>query len=160
MALTATASVSTRKLILENLCMYNYTAVVRIPNRLNIKYSVVPICSSGFTEAFNSIIYNIVEKSQEADKTIIFCSTYKDIVDVFEFITNKVGEYGSLFVKGKPLCDLFTASSHEDDKKRIIEDFTQSKSTLRLIVSTSAFGMGIDAPNIRHIIHLGFTQNY
>ena len=43
------------------------------------------------------------------------------------------------------ICDMFTSSSHVEDKERILSQFTNPNGTL-CVVATIVFGMGIDAP--------------
>ena len=49
----------------------------------------------------------------------------------------------------------YHAEMFETDRLRIIEDFRKPDSTMRCLVSTVAFGMGIDIPDIKLIIHWG-----
>lgn len=53
------------------------------------------------------------------------------------------------------LLDMFTACTEKNVKNTIITNFTQKDSPLRVVIATIAFGMGLDSPNIRHIIHWG-----
>ena len=41
----------------------------------------------------------------------------------------------------------------------ILRDFVNKEGVVRILVSTVAFGMGVDAPNIRHIIHWGAPRS-
>ena len=151
MALTATASFNTRKIIQDSLCMHDFSAIVKIPNRLNIKYMLTSKCS--YAEAFDTLIESIIQNGMKAKKSIIFCSSYNDAVSVLEYIASKLGEHD---LEGNTVvCDIFTASSHIDDKERILREFTERNSYLCIIVATSAFGMGIDAPDIYHVLHWG-----
>ena len=50
-------------------------------------------------------------------------------------------------------CDMFTACTAPSVKKNIIKSFTDPSGNLRLLVATTAFGMGLDSPNIRQVIH-------
>ena len=49
---------------------------------------------------------------------------------------------------------MFTSCSDEVVKDNIIKLFT-SPSQLRVVISTVAFGMGIDCPDVENVIHLG-----
>lgn len=154
MALTATASSGTQQVITTSLCMHNCCKVVKVPNKHNIRYTVRRKPDHLF-DAFSAIIREVQQKGREADKHIIFCRSYDDTVNVHECIADELGCCGALFIDGHVTCELFTSASHVDDKQRILLNFTDSSSVLRVVVSTIAFGMGIDAPNVRSVIHWG-----
>ena len=50
---------------------------------------------------------------------------------------------------------MFTSVSTPGKKEEMICSFKAENSTLRVIIATSAFGMGVDCPNIRKIYHWG-----
>lgn len=49
----------------------------------------------------------------------------------------------------------YHAEVHDEDKSRILEEFRKPDSMIRCLVSTVAFGMGIDIPDIRFVCHWG-----
>ena len=53
------------------------------------------------------------------------------------------------------LVDMFTACTEQSVKDTIISNFTQKNACLMVVIATVAFGMGLDSPNIRRIIHWG-----
>ena len=53
------------------------------------------------------------------------------------------------------LVDLFTSCTELGVKNQILESFTSSNATLRVVIATIAFGLGVHCPDIRQIIHLG-----
>ena len=50
---------------------------------------------------------------------------------------------------------MFTSVLTIDKKEQVLKLFTEPEGNLRLLVATTSFGMGIDCPDIRRIIHWG-----
>ena len=50
------------------------------------------------------------------------------------------------------VVDMFTHCIHSSVKKKMIEQFT-IPSTLTIVIATIDFGMGINCPDIRQVIH-------
>lgn len=50
------------------------------------------------------------------------------------------------------LVDVFTSVTEQPQKDGIIKAFTE-RSQLRIMIATVAFGMGIDCPDVQHIVH-------
>ena len=53
------------------------------------------------------------------------------------------------------LVSEYHAEVEDEEKERILNEFRKPDSRIRCLVSTVAFGMGIDIPDIRLIIHWG-----
>ena len=51
--------------------------------------------------------------------------------------------------------EIFTRVLTVDKRTQVLSSFSDSESPVKLIVSTSAFGMGVDICDIRRIIHWG-----
>ena len=59
------------------------------------------------------------------------------------------------------LVDVFTSISTPGKKEEMICSFKAEDSTLRVIIAmASAFGMGVDCPNIRKIYHWSDIEQY
>ena len=56
------------------------------------------------------------------------------------------------------IVDCYTAAVDEDLKKHIVSTFVKPDSRLHVVIATIAFGMGLDCPNIRHVIHFGAPE--
>ncbi|MCG9698014.1 protein DpdF [Shewanella sp. Isolate11] len=52
---------------------------------------------------------------------------------------------------------LFTGDTVDDDRKRVIRNW--SENTVDIIVATSAFGVGMDKSDVRTVIHAGISEN-
>jgi len=50
---------------------------------------------------------------------------------------------------------MYTRASTDRMKSRVIARFSQVRSTLRVVIATTAFSMGIDIPDVREIVHWG-----
>ncbi len=53
------------------------------------------------------------------------------------------------------LIDLFTACTPKSVKDAIVLNFCKVDGILRIVIATVAFGMGLNCPDIRRIIHWG-----
>lgn len=54
-------------------------------------------------------------------------------------------------------CDYYHAKMTPKRRKQVLEDFIRDR--LKIIVATVAFGMGIDKPDVRCVIHYGASKN-
>lgn len=54
-------------------------------------------------------------------------------------------------------CDIYHAGLSTKKRKDVLEDFTMDR--LQVIVATVAFGMGIDKPDVRCVVHYGASKN-
>ena len=159
MALTATANLATRKTVIRSLEMNGCYIKARNPNKRNIRYTVAekPV---DLLAVVKPIVTHVIEKGQEADRCIIFCRTYKDSAALFELLILELESSGMLFtttVSGQTfrICEKFTACSSPNTKSKILKSFTHPNGIVRIVVATVAFGMGLDSPNVRTVIHWG-----
>lgn len=163
MALTATATLSTRKYIVSNLGMQDPAIIYIPPVKNNIAYFVADKPKSGISAAFSPIVEKLIRERDKMDRLIIFCRTYDDVIGIHRYFLNALGEYYTE-PKGSPnyvkyrVVDMYTHCTHQSVKKKILEQFT-SPSTLRVIIATIAFGMGIDCPDVRQVIHWGTPED-
>ena len=55
--------------------------------------------------------------------------------------------------KGKRIVDIYVKVTSESRKKLILSLFKDRSSYLWLVIASVAFGMGVDCPDIRNVIH-------
>src|SRR5918911_595854 len=135
-ALTATATPYVRADIIEQLSLSDPRAFVSGFDRPNLSIGVV------HTEKEREKFARIRQLAAEyaAQSGIVYTSTRKSV----EQITQRLRE-ARLSVVG------YHAGMTDDERVRAQDDFMSGRA--QLIVATNAFGMGIDKPDIRFVVH-------
>ncbi|MDU2265170.1 DNA helicase RecQ [Clostridium celatum] len=77
---------------------------------------------------------------------IIYCSTKKEVEALHEFLESKGIE-----------SKKYHAGLSGEERKQAQEDFIYDR--VNIIIATIAFGMGIDKPNVRYVIHYNMPKN-
>ena len=130
-AFTATATNRVKEDIIHQLRLrhpYLYTASF---DRPNLYFSVIE------TKKKSKELLPLIGKD---GSTIIYCNTRKNVEAVYKSLTKK----------GFPVVRYHGGLS-SDERNKNQEDFTYDKKTV--MVATNAFGMGIDKPDVRKVIH-------
>lgn len=162
MALTATATKSLREDVMKLLGMKSAVVVAVNPDKANIKYEVAPFISMNKT--FGALANQLAEKQISIGRAIILCQHLEDCPKLYRFFRNSLGDK-FLYPPGSPdicknrIVEMFHSCTESCIKDEIIKSFSSESSPLRVVIATTAFGMGIDVPNIRTIIHFGCCQD-
>ena len=138
-ALTATATLKVREDILKQLSLKEPKIFISSFNRKNLNLIVMQK-----KNVFNKILSLIKEHINEP--IIIYCFSRKDT----EKIAQRLNENG---FKSLP----YHAGLSNEIRKQNQELFIKDK--VNIIVATIAFGMGIDKPDVRLIIHHTFSKS-
>ena len=134
--------------------------VVKIPNNLNIRYSLLPMPSTPY-EVLNPLTDEICKYGTKSKRTIVFCRSYDSLLQMYEYTVLKLHERDALFV-GTPqagkqslfrTCDKYDACTSLKVRQNILSSFTQVDGNVRLVFAMIAFAMGLDTPDVRRIIH-------
>ena len=136
LAMTATATRTIRLSVSRTLGLNKPFVIARSPCKRNLLYSVGTF-SSG--------------------RSFSVCA------DVYLFIRDQLGSgftepHDAPDIPKFRLCDMFTSVTDPRHKTQIIDLFTR-ESNLRVVIGTIAFGMGIDCPDVRQIVHIGLPDD-
>lgn len=141
LAVTATATNDIEDDIATALGMSEeYERIVGDPIRPNIFYDrVVPRSSE-----WGVLRQEIESRFHLPGRHLIYCGTQKATKLCAQIIEEAVGKAG-----------FYHGGMTKEDRQRVQDDFSASPPRLPCIAATNAFGMGIDVPDIRTVIHLG-----
>ena len=137
-ALTATATPQVIKDIKEQLELPNLKLHQKSFYRPNIAYNVI-FAEDKFYEVSKLL------KSQE-ETAIIYVRSRNATTEIAHYLKSQNYQ-----------AEAFHGGMKQAVKKRKLEDWLQNK--FRIMVATTAFGMGIDKPDVRHVIHLNLPEN-
>ena len=117
--------------------------------RENLEFEVLPTTGGQKHFHVHQVVSDCLAR-EETGSAIVYCAKRKD--------TEKLA--GFLGVK-EVAADYFHAGLQPESKKDVQQRFTGGES--RVIVATNAFGMGIDKPDVRLVVHAdipGSLENY
>jgi ATP-dependent DNA helicase RecQ len=137
-ALTATADKQTRQDIVVKL-NYSPKKYIASFNRPNIHYKVAP--KTNAAKQLNQFLQTIDQQSG-----IIYCGTRKGV----EFLAQKLQDMG---FKARA----YHAGLSHAERREVQTLFRYDR--IDIVVATIAFGMGIDKPNVRFVVHHDLPKN-
>ena len=139
MALTATATERVRADIVKELKLRDPRCYVASFNRPNLTYRVVPK-----SVPYEQLLAFI--RSRPNDSGIVYCASRKST----ESLTRNLNEDG---VNAKPYHAGLTNVERTKHQDAFLRD------DVRVITATIAFGMGINKPNVRFVVHYDLPKN-
>lgn len=139
LALTATATKQVRQDVLKNLELKNASVLVSSFNRKNIFLQVQPRIDG--TRQIISFIENHKDESG-----IIYCLSRKEVDSLAEEL--QAQNFSAL-----PYHAGLSDEVRSENQKKFIRD------QVDIMVATVAFGMGINKPNVRYVIHFALPKS-
>lgn len=139
-ALTATATEKVRTDIKKNLGILDAVEYRSSFNRPNLYYEVRPK-----TKEIDKDIIKFI-KQHPGKSGIIYCLSRKKVEELAEVLkTNDIA------------ADSYHAGMDSSTRSKVQDDFLMEK--IDVIVATIAFGMGIDKPDVRFVIHYDIPKS-
>jgi len=137
-ALTATATTAVQDDICRILQMKNEKRFINGFDRINLDYR---------TTKSNDKIINIIDliSDTKSGSTIIYAGSRK-----------RTDLFGAELLKYKINAEVYHAGLKQQIRDSVQNRFIKDKT--KVIVATNAFGMGIDKPDVRNVIHVDLTS--
>jgi ATP-dependent DNA helicase RecQ len=139
LALTATATHRVRKDIIQQLSLQNPEINISSFNRPNLYYEVL----NKEKQSYNQLLQLI---KRQTGSGIIYCLSRK-----------KVEEIAFRLQKDRILALPYHAGMSDNERASNQTSFSENKT--QIIVATIAFGMGINKPDVRFVIHYNLPRN-
>ncbi|KAI9293127.1 ATP-dependent DNA helicase [Neoconidiobolus thromboides FSU 785] len=136
-ALTATANSKVKLDIIQYLNIDGCLTFTQSFNRRNLYYEVRPKSMSTIVDD----MYNYIKTRHNNEPGIIYATTRKACEQTAT----------ALRIKFNLNVEYYHAGLNKGDKHRIQTEFINGK--VKIIVATIAFGMGIDKPDVRFVLH-------
>ncbi|XP_053658958.1 bifunctional 3'-5' exonuclease/ATP-dependent helicase WRN-like [Anopheles marshallii] len=141
LAVTATATQKVRDDIVQCLKLANPQILCTGFDRPNLEFIVRPKGSLGPLHDIRPLLGENREGS-----TIIYCLTRKQTDEIVALLREK-----------RIQCEAYHGGISLTQRKQVLESFVSDH--VRIIVATIAFGMGIDKPDVRLVIHYGASKD-
>jgi ATP-dependent DNA helicase RecQ len=138
LALTATATPAVREDILQQLGIPNVKPIVKGFDRPNLQYEVRRAESEGDKLR---ILRELFRNDELEGTGIVYTATIKNALEVQKYLEESLGLPGAVY----------HSKLQKRDRVRVHELFMNEE--IRAVVATNAFGLGIDKPNIRFVVH-------
>ncbi|KAG4989536.1 hypothetical protein JHK82_031862 [Glycine max] len=142
--LTATATEKVQYDIIGSLKLNYPFVTIGSVDRTNLFYGV-KLLNRG-QSFIDELVREISKEVTNGGSTIIYCTTIKDVEQIFKSFAEAGIEAGMYHGQ-------MNGKAREESHRLFVRD------ELQVMVATIAFGMGIDKPNIRQVIHYGCPKS-
>jgi ATP-dependent DNA helicase RecQ len=135
-ALTATATPAVRADVVKQLGLHDPVTIVRGFDRPNLAWSVV---GAADRNAKDMLLLRLVRRQTEG-VSIVYAPTRKAVDSLTDLLR-----------RGGLAATAYHAGMSAQDRERMQNEFMRGR--VPIIVATCAFGMGIDKPDVRLVVH-------
>ena len=139
-ALTATADAATRREIITQLQLEEANVYSHSCDRLNVRYAISD------DDNGRERMWRFLQSEHPADSGIVYCLTRKKVEETAEWLR----------ARGRDALP-YHAGLSDHARRRHQERFLREEGVV--IVATVAFGMGIDKPDVRFVVHLSLPKS-
>lgn len=141
-ALTATATPEVKRDVVRQLRLHEPTIVARGFNRTNLSWHVLGARND---EQKDHLLLRLLEKQRDG-VAIIYCSTRRSVDNIADLL-NRAGLRAAGYHAGV------------DDRERARLQDAFMANDIPIVIATNAFGMGVDKPDVRLVVHYAMPGN-
>ena len=159
--LTSTIKKDSLQAIMDDLGMADCAVVVGNPNRANIRYAVIKVENSMYSN-FHWLIEDLRVNGVEASRHLIFCRQKEQAYELFEIFLKCLGykSYHGLNEEGgndyrNRIFAMYHSKTDTEIQSFIRDSFSVPNGTVRILFATTAFSMGVNTQGVYNVIHYG-----
>ena len=163
MAITATATAKTKAVIKTVLHLQNCVEISQSPNKPNITYSVQYMDNNVPVEQyFGWLVEELRVLGSQTERTIVYCQTIKQCSMLYSQFSQRLG--GQLYSEStkdpkKRRVEMLHSLSPKLVKDTVLLNMSQEDGSIRVLICTIAFGMGVNCRAVHRIVHFGPSKS-
>ena len=128
------------------------------PNKVNVRYCVQKLANSlPVIENFRCLIHELIHKGKGSTRTIIYCQTVKQCSHLFRMFELELG--ASLYDGERSPKNTMHSGSPASVKNHVLDQFGGNSKSLRILIATIAYGMGVNCKGVTRVIHFGPSKS-
>ena len=147
--MTATSNRAARKKMIQKFSMINCMEIIHNPDRENIKLFVQKFKSTRpLSETFRFLLEEVSEKKQLCNRYVIFCPSIKacsEVYTMFRLEVNSCMEH----------VNMYHSKTTDTVKEAVKDDMSREDGAIRILIATSAAGMGVNLKGVNNVINFG-----
>lgn len=147
MALSATCTLKMKQQVVDNLNMNNATKIEMSPNKVNIKY-VVKRTPTEIESAFFWLVEQLNKLKESVPRILIYCNSIQDVCKLYTYIKAETDTSFNFVI------DMYHSETPAEKREAIVKQLGM-KSNLKVVIATSALGLGIDVNECQCVILYG-----
>ena len=149
--------------IQDMLLIRKWEVVSLLPDRANITINVREVSSAlGLPDLMYEEnlmwIADEVKKGDRSKKMLIYCTSKTNVSDIFHFLMVHTHSDSFQETSNQNRIGTYFSGMDEDMEKLMLESFCPAGSDMRVMICTSAFGMGVQIPDVDIVVHWGVSR--
>jgi ATP-dependent DNA helicase RecQ len=107
-----------------------------------------------FRQSFyrSNLVYNAIQEEDKTGRLLQLLNEYKGTAIVYVRNRRKTKEYADFLIRNKISAHFYNAGLLPQERDKRQSEWIQGR--VRVMVATNAFGMGIDKPDVRLVVHM------
>ena len=165
LATTATATIKSQRAICDSLQLKQAVVISVNPDRRNIFFESKERPATGENKLcpiLHPLCVELLEKKIDMPLTLVY-GTLDVCAESFLYFCNVLGENQYFPLEAPPksenrLFSQYHAEYPQHEKDKLISGLINNTCKARVLFVTVAFGIGVDVPSIRRVIHIGVPR--